>query len=152
MKTSEFPHQKLIPRPHLGDVERVEAELVGIGLLRLHNLHMGGSFKVLTALNGAPRITLGVIRVLTAHVDGLSVGELLLVVLCDEVIFDVDDLALLVYPLESVTSVTVVEASALRRAVVAEEHEASVVAFECVGKEVKQSIGIQQEILGVARL
>jgi hypothetical protein len=51
---------------------------------------------------------LGVIRVLTRDTDGLGLGELLLTVLGEEVVLDVDELALLVDPFEGVATVTVV--------------------------------------------
>jgi hypothetical protein len=70
----------------------------------------------------------------------------------DEVILDVHETPLLVHPLECVAAVAVVEAPALRGAVVAEEHEAGVVGFGGVGEEVEKGIVVEKEVGGVACL
>lgn len=70
----------------------------------------------------------------------------------NEVVLNVDELALGIDPLESVAAVAVVEAPAYGSAVVAEEHETSVVALWCVAEQVKYRIIVEQEVLGITPL
>lgn len=72
--------------------------------------------------------------------------------LSNEVILDVDELALVVNPLKSVTSITVVEAPAHRCTVVAKEHQTRVIGLRSVTQEIKQSVLVEQEVLRVTPL
>lgn len=73
-----------------------------------------------------------------------TIGELLLTVLCDKVVFDVDELSVGVYPLEGVAAVAVVEASSSGSSVIAEEHEACVISFGSVGEEIEEGVVIEE--------
>lgn len=90
--------RELLPGPHFGHVKGVEAELLGICILRLHNLHLGRPFDLFTSLDGLPQIPLREVGVLARDTVGFSRGILLLAVLGDEVILDIHELALLVDP------------------------------------------------------
>ena len=90
--------------------------------------------------DGFPEVAFGVVGVDAAHFDGFFVGELFGAVLSAEVVFDVDELAVFVDPFEGVAAEAVVEAPADGGAVVAEEHEAGVVAFGGVGEQVEEGV------------
>jgi hypothetical protein len=118
----------------MGDVEGVKSEFLWIGVLRLHNLNHSCPFNLFALLDRLPQITLGVVRILTTHARGFLLSELLLTVLGDEMILDVDELALGIDPLEGVAAIAVFVAPALGGAVITEEHETGMVAFGRVGK------------------
>lgn len=84
--------------------------------------------------------------------DSLLLGKLLLAMLCEEVILDVDELALLVHPLECVAAVAMFVDPSIRSAVVAKEHKTSMVTFRSARQEVKCGVVVQEEILGVPGL
>src|SRR6478735_7218026 len=113
---------------------------------------MSRPLNLLTLFNGLPKISLRVIGIFTAHLHSFTVSELLLTVLCDEVVFDVDELSVGVYPLEGVAAVAVVEAPPLGSSVIAEEHEARVVGFGGVGEEIEEGVVIKEEVCWVAVL
>ncbi len=151
-QAAEFLHPELVARPNFGYVKRVEAELLGIGVFGLHHLEFGGPCDFLTALDGLVQVTLGVVGVLAAHLCRLLLSELLLAVVCDEVVLDIDKLSFRVHPLESVAAVAVVEAPSAGSAVIAKEHEASVVALRRAGEEIEDAIIVNEEVLGVSVL
>ena len=64
----------------------------------------------------------------------------------DEVVLDVDKLALSVDPLERVAAIAVVESPANGCTVVTKEHQTSVVTLRCVCQEIKYGIVINQEV------
>ena len=97
-QVSEFVHGKLVPRPDFGHIKGIEAELVCIGFIGLHDLDVGFPGDFLTFLDGFPELLLGVVGVLARGHDGFRLGELLLAVGGEKVIFDVDKLALRVDP------------------------------------------------------
>jgi hypothetical protein len=70
----------------------------------------------------------------------------------DEVVLDVHKLALSIDPLECVASVAVFVAPSLGGAVITEKHEAGMVAFWSVCKQIKERIVVWKEVLGVAGL
>lgn len=92
-QTTDLMHGEVTTRPDLGDIEGIEAELQRVSLLRLHDLHFGCPFNLLSVLNGLPQLLLGVVGVLAGNADGIGLGELLLAVLCEEVVFDVNEVA-----------------------------------------------------------
>ena len=151
-QAAELLHGEEVAGPDLGDVEGVETELLGVGVLGLHHLHVGGPLDLLAVLDGVPQVALGVVRVLAAHLDGLGVGETLGAVLGHEVVLDVDELAGGVDPLERVAAVAVVVAPADGGAVVGEEHETGVVALGVVAEEVKGGFPVEEEVAWVAVL
>ena len=55
-------------------------------------------------------------------------------------------------PFEGMAAVAMIEAPALRRAVVAKEHEASVITFWRITQQVEESIVVEQKVLGIAEL
>jgi hypothetical protein len=73
-------------------------------------------------------------------------------VLCDKVVFDVDELSVGVYPFEGVAAVAVVEAPSLGGSMIAEKHEACVVGFGGVGKEIEEGVVIKEEVCWIAVL
>lgn len=92
-QTTNLVHGEIATGPDLGDIEGIEAELQWVSLLRLHDLHLGCPFNLLSVLDGLPQLLLGVVGVLAGDTDGFGLGELLLAVLCEEVVFDVDEVA-----------------------------------------------------------
>lgn len=94
----KLTYREISSRPDLRDVEGVESKLSRISILRLHNLHLGGPFHLLTLLHGFPQISLGKIRILARHADSFFCRMLPLSVLGDEMKLDVDELALFVDP------------------------------------------------------
>ena len=64
----------------------------------MHDLDICFPDHLFAILNMLPQLLLAVVGVLARRADGFGLGELLLSVLCQEVVFDVDKLALLVDP------------------------------------------------------
>ena len=64
----------------------------------MHDLDICFPDHLLAILNVLPQLLLTVVGVLARRADGFGFGELLLSVLCEEVVFNVDKLALLVDP------------------------------------------------------
>lgn len=151
-QATKLLHRELRSRPHLCDVEGVETKLLWIRVLGLHDLHVGPPADLFAVLDCLVQIALGVVRIFTAHLCGLLLRELFLAVLCDEMVFDVNKLALCVDPLESVATVAVIETPTLRSAVVAKEHETSVVALRSVAEQVEDTVIVEEEVLGIAIL
>lgn len=151
-KATEFLHGELASRPDLSDIEGVKTELVWIGLIRFHDLDHGSPLNLLALLDSLPEVALRVVGVLTAHLCGLLLCELLLAVLGDEVVFDIDEPALSVDPLEGVATIAVVKAPSYGSSVVTEEHETSMITLRCACKQVKDTVVVEQEVLGVAVL
>jgi hypothetical protein len=79
-------------------------------------------------------------------------GELLLAMLGDEMVLDVDELALSIDPLESVATIAVFVTPSFRSTVIAEKHETSMVTLWSVRKQIKESIIVWKEVLGVTGL
>lgn len=138
--------------PDLRDIKGVKAKLVRIRILGLHDLDLGRPLEFLTALNALPELPLAVIRILTRDANGFRLGELLLSMLRDEVVFDVHKLALLVDPLESVASISVVFCPALRGSMVGEEHQAGVITLWSAAQKIKCSVIVEEEVFWVACL
>jgi hypothetical protein len=151
-EAADVVHGELAAGPDLGDVEGVEAEFVWVCFFGLHDLDFGGPFDFLAGFDGFPELLLGVVGVLAGDADGFGLGELFLAVLGDEVVFDPDELAVLVYPFEGVAAVAVLVDPAVGCAVVGEEHQTSVVAFGCQAEKVESRIVVEEEVLGVAGL
>lgn len=151
-QAAEFLHGELLARPDLCHVEGIEAELVWVGILGLHHLDVRSPYNLLSVFNDFVKIALRVVRILAAHLRCLLLGELLLAVLGDEVILDVDKLSFLVDPLEGVATVAVIEAPSLGCAMIAEEHETSVIALGSVSEQVEDAIIVEEEVLGVSML
>lgn len=105
-KLAKVVHWELISGPDLGDVERIESERFWVGVFRLHDLHLGRPLDLAAVLDDLPEVALAVVWVLARDADSFWLGELLLAMLGNEVVFDVDKLALLVHPLESMTAVS----------------------------------------------
>lgn len=151
-ETTELLHGELLARPDLGDIKGIKAKLFWVRVLGLHDLYHGSPFNVFASLDSLPQVTLGVVRIFATHLCSLFLGELLLATFGDEMILDVDEFAFSIHPLKSMAAVAVVVPPANGSAVVAEEHQTSVVALRCVCKEVEQRIVVGKEVLGVARL
>ena len=77
----------------LGHVKGVEAELFGVGVVGLHDLDFGHPFDLFAGFDCFPEVALRVVWVFAGDADGLGLGELLLAVFGDEVVFDVDEFA-----------------------------------------------------------
>ena len=67
-------------------------------------------------------------------------------------VLNVHKLSISVHPLESVAAVAVVEAPSTGSAVIAKEHETSMVAFGCAGEEIENAIIVKKEILRISQL
>ena len=148
---AELMHGELTARPDFGNIEGIEAELVGVGLFRLHYLDICFPCDFFAFLNGLPELFLGVIWVLTGGHDGLRLCHLLLPMRCEEVVLDVDKFALLVdparnqrlavsllplanSPLESVAAITVIMDPPVWCPVIAEEHQPGMIAANLSAK------------------
>ena len=170
--------------PDLGDIERIKPELLGVRLLGLHDLNIGSPCNRLALLDGTPQVTLGKVGVFTSQLDCFVGSKLLLPVVCNEMVFHVYKLAVLVDPValrqvqisynngrclpsERVAAKSILEPPALRCAMVAEEHESSVVPipsanvkrilsdnlrFSVVCEKIKQGIPVKKEVLRIAIL
>lgn len=101
---SKLLHGELLARPDLGDIKGVKAKLRRISLLRIHNLNISSPLRVSSVLNLVPQFFLGVVRVLTTNAIGLLASELLGTTLGKEVVLDVDELSISIYPLEGVAT------------------------------------------------
>jgi hypothetical protein len=62
-------YRELVSWPDLCDIERIEAQQVWIGILRLHDLHLCSPLKLLTILNTLPELALGVVWILARDLD-----------------------------------------------------------------------------------
>lgn len=67
-------------QPNLWVIKRIKSKLIGIRLFSIHDLHMSRPLNLLTLLNGLPKISLRVIRILAANLYGVTASELLLIV------------------------------------------------------------------------
>lgn len=91
-------YRELTSRPYFSHVKRVKAQFGGIGLLRLHYLDLRSPSDTLTPFDGLPKVSLGIVGVLTRHADCFTPGELLLAMIGDEMILDVDELSIIIDP------------------------------------------------------
>ena len=147
MQFSKLMQWERLLRPHLGDIKGIEPQLLRIRLLWLHDLHGRGVRDLLTLFNGLPQVFLAVIRVDPGHLDSFLTRELLLSRVGEEVVLDVHELTLGVDPFKSMAAVAVVVPPALRRAMIGEEHQSSMVSLGCVGEQIERSVVIQQEVV-----
>ncbi len=106
-------------RPHLGEVERVEA--VGRRVRRGHDLDLHRPGGEVAALDRLAQIALVAVGVLAGELVGLVLGEVLDALVGLEVVLDPEDLAGLVVPLVGVRAVPVHVAQRGRDAPVTEE-------------------------------
>ena len=111
-------HGELGAGPNFGHIEGVEAKFVRVCFLGFHDLDFGGPFDFLAGFDGFPELLFGVVWVLAGDADGFGLGQLLLAVLGDEVVFDPDEFAVLVDPFEGVAAVAVLVDPAVGGAVV----------------------------------
>lgn len=112
---------KLVARPDLGHVERIESKFLWIGITWLHDLHLGCPFDLVATFDRIPKLLLGVIGVLPTNTDSLRLGELLLTMLGDEVILDIHKFSVLVDPFERVAAVAVLVDPAIYNGLVSRE-------------------------------
>lgn len=97
---AELVHWILLARPHLGHVEGIEAKLVSIGFLGIHDLDVSLPCNLFATLDGIPKLSLRVVWVLARRHDSFRLGHLLLPMGSQKVILDVNELAVFVDPLE----------------------------------------------------
>lgn len=95
----------LVMGPDLGEIENAKVGL--LGLLGGHGLDVAGPAGVLTLLDGLKEVLLGMVWVLTGHLGGLVVGQVLDALVGQKVDLNVVELALLVDPLVGVARVSV---------------------------------------------
>lgn len=88
-------HGEVATRPDLGNVEGVETELLWVGFLRLHDLHLGCPLNLLSVFDSLPQLLLGIVGILAGNANRLGLSQLLLAMLGDEVVLDVDEFAVL---------------------------------------------------------
>lgn len=91
-------NRKPILRPNLRDIKRIKTKLCGICLIWVHNLHMRRPLDLLTGLDCLPKVTFGVVWIFATEDGRLICSELLLAVFGDEMVFDVNELTILVDP------------------------------------------------------
>ena len=153
--------------PDLCHVERIEAKYRRIGLLWLHDLHVSRVGDLFAFLDGLPEVLLRIVGVDATHLNCLLAGELLLATVGEEMVLDINELALGVdpacvstevecrffdLPLEGMASVAMIMPPAIWSAMVAEEHHASMIAFGSVRQQVKRRIVVQQKVVWSASL
>lgn len=95
-------HWEVATRPDFGDIEGVETQLLWVGLFGLHDLHLGCPLDLLSILDGLPQLLLRIVGILARDADGLGLSQLLLAMLCDEVVLDVDEFAILEFNVSNV--------------------------------------------------
>lgn len=94
----ENTYRKLSFRPDLRDIERVKPELLGVCLIRIHDLNMQRPRHRDPFLNCFPKVSLRVIRIFTAQ-PGCFIGcELLLTRVRKEMVLDIDKFSFLIDP------------------------------------------------------
>ena len=98
--SSASTYRELSAWPDLGHVKGVESQLGRIGIVGLHDLHLGRPFHLLSSLHFLPQFLLGVIGIFSGDTDRFGLRELLLAMLGDEVVLDVDEFALVVDPIK----------------------------------------------------
>ena len=136
---------KLVPRPDLCYVKGIEAKLIGISILRLHDLNISFPDDLFTVFNGVPELPLRIVRVNAGSFDGLGFGHLLLTMLGEEVVFDVDKFTFLIHPgigsipktkcgfcieiipFEGMATVAMLIDPSIGRTVITEEHQSGMI-------------------------
>lgn len=96
--SANFVHREEGAGPNLCNVEWVKAKLLGVGLLRAHDLNLHDPSGRLPSLDCCPEVALRVVGVFSGHLNSLGPGELLLPLSVDIVVLDVDELAVLIHP------------------------------------------------------
>lgn len=77
-KLAELVHWELLARPDLGHVEGIEAKLVSIGFLRIHDLDVSLPCNLFSTLDGIPELSLRIVWILAARLDSFRFGHLFL--------------------------------------------------------------------------
>ena len=91
-------YRKLAPGPDFRHVKRVKTKLLSVGLVRLHDLHVSPPHYFPTFFDGVPKLPFGIVRILAGNSDCFGLRELFLTMLRQEMILDIDKLALFVDP------------------------------------------------------
>ena len=97
-------NRELISRPNFGDIERIKAELLEVCLLGLHDLDLGGPLWLFSVLDAFPELLLRIVWILAGQFKDFLCCELFLTVLCNEMVLDVDKLAILVHPFKGMAT------------------------------------------------
>jgi hypothetical protein len=84
-KSSKIVHGELVARPHFGHIERIEAQLLRVSFLGLHDLDLSRPFRLFATINGFPKIALGIVGIFAHGADSFVVIKLLLTMFGDEV-------------------------------------------------------------------
>lgn len=129
-------------RPHLGDVEWIERSL--LGLLVGHDLDVEGPARVLAAGDGVVQVADAVVRVVGGQLVGAVHVQVLDLLVRLVVELAVVRLRLGVDELESVRSVAVHVAIAVRDAAVREQHAHLVGGLRAQGDEVPEHVRVLQ--------
>ena len=136
----------MAPGPDFRHVKWVKTEILSVGLIRLHNLHVSSPHYFLTFFDGVPKLPLGIVRILTGNSDCFGLRELFLTMLRQEMILDIDKLALFVdptnslvfhrvnhweanSPFEGMAAITMFVDPAIWCAMIAEEHQSGVISI-----------------------
>lgn len=90
---------ELISGPDFGNIERVKAEYIDVCVRWLHDLDLCVPYNLFSILDGFPEFLLRIIGILARDPDRFWTGELLLSVFGNEMVFDINELALLVDPI-----------------------------------------------------
>ena len=91
-------YRELAPGPDFRHVKRVKTKLLSVGLIRLHNLHVSFPHYLTTFFDGVPKLPFGIVRILAGNSDCFRLRELFLTMLRQEMILDIDELALFIDP------------------------------------------------------
>jgi len=92
-------YRELTSGPDFRNIERVKAKDFNVCVCWVHDLNLCVPNNLLSILDSLPEFLFRIIGVDARHLDRLGSGVLLLSVLGDEMIFDVNELALLVDPI-----------------------------------------------------
>jgi len=98
LQTSQNTYRELSSWPDLGHIEGVESQFGRVRVFSLHDLDLGCPFLLFTPLHLLPKLLLGIVWILSRDANGFWLGELLLAMLGDEVVLDVNELALRINP------------------------------------------------------
>lgn len=127
-------------RPNLGDIEGIEAILLGI--FRFHDLDINGPRRIFTTLNSIEKISSSVIRIFTSKTLSFRSLQVLDTLISLEVPLDVFEVAIGINKLKSVRRVTIQVTVAIRSTTVGEENSNLVNRFRDKREEIPESICI----------
>ena len=145
-------NRELRPGPDFGNIKWIKPKDIRICFFGLHDLYICCPFDLLTILHSFPKFTLRVIRIYPTDPCSFIGRKLLLAMFGKEVILDVDELPSFVYPLESVTTISVIMFPSIWSTMITEKHHTCVIGFGGERQQIKKGVVIQEKVLWVPRL